>query len=87
MRAISQSQQNAIITNVREYLHTTPFDFEDDYAKVIPGTDEGVFGWITVNYALQLLILTNPSTYGAMGIIPSVFVLFRLIRIPLILTC
>eukprot|EP00026_Physarum_polycephalum_P008540 Phypoly_transcript_08628.p1 GENE.Phypoly_transcript_08628~~Phypoly_transcript_08628.p1 ORF type:complete len:441 (+),score=65.14 Phypoly_transcript_08628:172-1494(+) len=66
MRALNQSDQDAIIASVRKFLHTTPFEFQDNQAKVIPGTDEGVFGWITVNYALQLLQQNNPTTYGAL---------------------
>lgn len=66
MRALNQSAQDQIIANVRVFLKTTPFLFQDDYAKVIPGTDEGVFGWITTNYAKQLLTTTSPTTFGAL---------------------
>jgi apyrase len=68
MRSLSQSSQDAIIADVRAYLKTTPFNFSDpEQAKVIPGTDEGVFGWITTNYALKLLTQNNPtSTFGAL---------------------
>jgi len=70
MRALDISSQDAIIANVRTYLATTGFLFSDpeNDAKVILGTDEGLFGWITVNYALSLLVLTNPTTWGALDL-------------------
>jgi Golgi nucleoside diphosphatase len=66
MRALPVSSQTPIIAAVQTYLATTGFEFQPSYAKVIPGTDEGAFGWITTNYALQLLTIANPNTVGAL---------------------
>lgn len=35
---------------------------------MIPGTAEGVFGWITINYLLQILQNTDPEPLGALDI-------------------
>lgn len=43
---------------------TTGFKFQRDYARVLSGEEEGVFGWLTVNYLLGTL--ASPHTLGAL---------------------
>lgn len=50
MRLLDAEQQKKILAAVRSYLRSTPFD--PATAEVVSGEDEGVFGWITVNYLL-----------------------------------
>ena len=70
MRALNVTMQEEIIASVQEYLATTPFLFNASNARVIPGTDEGIFGWITTNYALQVLQAgDNLNSYGALDIL------------------
>jgi hypothetical protein len=38
---------------VRKLIKSYPFMFDTDAVEVIEGTDEGVFGWITINYLLE----------------------------------
>lgn len=71
MRSIPVSAQNAIIANVQSFLASTGFYFMSDFAQVISGDQEGLFGWITVNYAKNLLNTTNPTTWGALDILSS----------------
>lgn len=36
--------------SLREYLSSLPFDFQN--ASIISGQEEGLYGWITVNYIM-----------------------------------
>jgi Golgi nucleoside diphosphatase len=55
MRILSAPARAAIMQRVRGVLSASAFLFEDRWARVISGEEEGVFGWITVNYQLGLL--------------------------------
>ena len=35
--------------NIRDYLSTVGFKFKREWARVISGEEEGVYGWLTVN--------------------------------------
>lgn len=48
--------RRSILKEVRSYLATTGFMFQDSWARVISGEEEGIFGWITVNYVNGLLV-------------------------------
>lgn len=63
MRALNQSSQALIIQSVRDYLSLTPFLFSSpqEQALVIPGTSEGIFGWITTNYITSVLQQNDPT--------------------------
>ncbi len=54
MRELDLNTREAILTSIRQYLAdpaTSPFQFQSEWARVISGEEEGVFGWLTVNYA------------------------------------
>ena len=36
------------MASCRAALRTTPFRFEDAWARVLDGADEGLYGWIAV---------------------------------------
>ena len=57
----------SILSEVRAYLSTTGFMFQDSWARVISGEEEGVYGWITVNYVNGLLGETG-QTLGALDL-------------------
>ncbi|XP_018644327.1 guanosine-diphosphatase, putative [Schistosoma mansoni] len=53
MRLLTQTNQDAIWRNVRSHVKSTyKFQFEETYAYTISGVEEGLFGWIAVNYLL-----------------------------------
>ncbi|CAK6954377.1 ectonucleoside triphosphate diphosphohydrolase 3 [Scomber scombrus] len=43
-----EQRSNEILASLREYLISLPFDFQN--ASIITGQEEGLYGWITVNY-------------------------------------
>uniref|UniRef100_A0A8B9L721 Ectonucleoside triphosphate diphosphohydrolase 8 n=1 Tax=Astyanax mexicanus TaxID=7994 RepID=A0A8B9L721_ASTMX len=54
MRLLSlqnQTQANIIIAEVSKFIQSYPFDFRG--ATIISGTEEGAYGWITINYLLE----------------------------------
>ena len=50
LRLLAAEDQEAILTSVRSYLATTPFGSTS--ARIISGEEEGVYGWLSVNYLL-----------------------------------
>jgi Golgi nucleoside diphosphatase len=70
MRLLSPDKQEVIMTNVQDYLSNTtnsPFYYKREWATIISGVQEGVFGWISVNYLLHDLEAPNHATVGALG--------------------
>uniref|UniRef100_A0A3Q3K3R7 Ectonucleoside triphosphate diphosphohydrolase 3 n=1 Tax=Monopterus albus TaxID=43700 RepID=A0A3Q3K3R7_MONAL len=43
-----EQRSNEILARLREYLSSLPFSFQN--ASIITGQEEGLYGWITVNY-------------------------------------
>jgi len=43
------------LQSVRETLAASPFLFRPEWAYILSGSDEGVFGWVAVNYLLGAL--------------------------------
>lgn len=55
MRQLPTVKREAIITEVRKFLSNKtlcPFYFEHDYARVISGEEEGIYGWTAINFLL-----------------------------------
>lgn len=56
LRLVEASQREAILTSVSQVFATSQFAFnQNDGAKVIPGTEEGGFGWMSVNFLLDTI--------------------------------
>ncbi len=58
LRMVSENQREAILGSVRDFLgdsSRSPFLFRRSYAKVIPGNEEGGFGWISFNYLKKVI--------------------------------
>ncbi|KAM4581119.1 ectonucleoside triphosphate diphosphohydrolase 3 [Odontesthes bonariensis] len=43
-----EQTSNEVMTSLRKYLSSLPFSFQN--ASIITGQEEGLYGWITVNY-------------------------------------
>ena len=57
MRSISEEEQNKKLDVIRNVIKKSPFKFSnDDWAKVINGSEEGLFGWMTSNYLNKILL-------------------------------
>ena len=63
MRMLTEEARVAAMTEVRALLRGTGFLFRDAWARVISGEEEGVAGWLSVNYLAGLL----PGQPGASG--------------------
>eukprot|EP00545_Synedropsis_sp_CCMP1620_P002535 CAMPEP_0119031110 /NCGR_PEP_ID=MMETSP1176-20130426/41373_1 /TAXON_ID=265551 /ORGANISM="Synedropsis recta cf, Strain CCMP1620" /LENGTH=500 /DNA_ID=CAMNT_0006987497 /DNA_START=89 /DNA_END=1591 /DNA_ORIENTATION=+ len=50
MRLIGETERTAVMTNVQEYLQKSDFSFKAGDAKVIDGKQEGMLGWLAVNF-------------------------------------
>ncbi|KAE8800498.1 Nucleoside-diphosphatase mig-23 [Hordeum vulgare] len=59
LRLLEESVREAILVSCRNALRASGFRFEDSWAKVIPGSDEGVYAWVAANYALGTLGMTK----------------------------
>ncbi|KAM4687921.1 ectonucleoside triphosphate diphosphohydrolase 3 [Discoglossus pictus] len=57
LRLKNESAAQAILTSIRKYFQTQPFDFKG--ANIITGEDEGVYGWITFNYLMDNFLEKN----------------------------
>ncbi|XP_029927390.1 ectonucleoside triphosphate diphosphohydrolase 3 [Myripristis murdjan] len=45
-----EKRSNEVLANLRKYLGSLPFMFQN--ASIISGQEEGLYGWITVNYLM-----------------------------------
>lgn len=58
LRLLSADHSNAILTSVRGFFGDktkSPFLFRPQWASIIPGHEEGAFGWISVNYLYKVI--------------------------------
>ncbi|KAL5553849.1 hypothetical protein UlMin_041250, partial [Ulmus minor] len=55
LRLLDLGAQDRILDSCRRVLRTSGFNFRDDWASVITGSDEGVYAWVVANYALGTL--------------------------------
>ncbi len=67
MRLLPEAEQAAILDAVRAALASSPFGSSS--ARVITGAEEGIYGWLTVNYVLGHLEHGGPfPTVGALDL-------------------
>lgn len=68
LRLLGDNVAEEILNSVRKTLAETPFLFKPEWAYILSGLDEGVLGWLTVNYLLDKLSSTSLSTVGIMDL-------------------
>uniref|UniRef100_J3LP81 Uncharacterized protein n=2 Tax=Oryza brachyantha TaxID=4533 RepID=J3LP81_ORYBR len=64
LRLQEERVREAILSSCRDVLRASGFRFEDSWAEVIPGSDEGIYAWIAANYALGTLGGNPHKTIG-----------------------
>lgn len=70
LRLVEPVERELTMMRIRSFLHQSGFIFQDNWARVITGEEEGVYGWLTINYMMNggaLPILSSP-TYGALDL-------------------
>lgn len=68
LRMLDSKQSDAILGSVRKFLGdsaTSPFLFRPSWARIIPGNEEGGFGWIAYNYLMKIIGPRKDSSGGA----------------------
>ncbi|ESQ35388.1 hypothetical protein EUTSA_v10009320mg [Eutrema salsugineum] len=55
LRLLNETVMEQILEVTREVLRSSGFNFRDDWAWVITGSDEGKYSWVVANYALGSL--------------------------------
>ncbi|GLI68899.1 hypothetical protein VaNZ11_013447 [Volvox africanus] len=50
VRRMPPAKRQRLMERARDVLRSSGFRFEPDWARIISGTDEGVYGWIAINY-------------------------------------
>ncbi|KAK2075881.1 hypothetical protein QBZ16_001623 [Prototheca wickerhamii] len=74
LRRLDDATQAALLRAVRAVLARSGFLFRPDWASVISGTDEGLYGWVALNYEEQRLRRgsprrgAGPATLGALDL-------------------
>ncbi|KAG6489388.1 hypothetical protein ZIOFF_050657 [Zingiber officinale] len=64
LRMVEVGLRERILESCRRVLRVSGFQFKDDWATVIPGSDEGVYAWVAANYALGSLGSDPENTTG-----------------------
>ncbi|RWR88197.1 putative apyrase 6 [Cinnamomum micranthum f. kanehirae] len=55
LRRLEVASQERVLESCRRVLRSSGFRFQDDWASVISGSDEGIYAWIAANYAMGSL--------------------------------
>ncbi len=74
MRALPETQRNNVMTTVRSIFRELPFMFNDDWASIISGSEEGAFNWIAANYLLGKLTSTEQAANQYVGMLVNALV-------------
>lgn len=55
LRMLELEVRESILESCRRVLRSSGFRFQDDWATVIAGSEEGIYAWVAANYALGAL--------------------------------
>ncbi|XP_037464246.1 probable apyrase 6 isoform X2 [Triticum dicoccoides] len=64
VRLLDVTTAEAIMESCRELLRGSGFRFQDQWATMISGADEGIYAWVAANYALGTLGGARQDTTG-----------------------
>ena len=67
LRMVGDAAKDAILASVCAELSASGFMFKCEWATLLDGQDEGLYGWVTVNYLLDRLY--PPAAEPPVGII------------------
>eukprot|EP00984_Skeletonema_dohrnii_P014928 scaffold6379_cov124-Skeletonema_dohrnii-CCMP3373.AAC.3 len=70
LRLVEPVQREVTLMRIRDLLHTSDFIFQDKWARVISGEEEGIYDWLTINYMKNGGALPDrlSPTYGALDL-------------------
>lgn len=68
LRLVGEDKKDEIIRSVCDKLGGTPFTFKCAWATLLSGYDEGLYGWVTVNYLMKALQSAEQTTYGTIDL-------------------
>ncbi|KAG7666955.1 putative Apyrase 1 [Nannochloris sp. 'desiccata'] len=68
LRLLPDGKADIILDEVRHYMRSFPFKFQDDDVKILSGVDEGAFAWLTLNYLLGHLGKPHTETVAAIDL-------------------
>ncbi|KAL0984901.1 hypothetical protein UPYG_G00150200 [Umbra pygmaea] len=57
LQSQNEAKSNEILQNLQNYLQSLPFNFQN--ASIMSGEEEGLYGWITVNYLMGNFLEKN----------------------------
>lgn len=57
LRRLPLQEQQSVLSTAGHALAASPFRFKSSWARVISGEQEGIYGWIAVNYLTNRLTL------------------------------
>lgn len=64
LRLVGEQKKDEILQSVCKTLEASPFTFKCPWATLLSGFDEGLYGWVTVNYLMDALQASAPKSYG-----------------------
>ena len=70
LRLVQPFERELTMTRIRDSLHNSDFIFQDNWARVISGEEEGIYDWLTINYIKNGGALPDrlSPTYGALDL-------------------
>jgi Golgi nucleoside diphosphatase len=68
LRLVGEEKKNQILQSVCDKLDDSPFIFKCEWATLLSGYDEGLYGWVTTNYLMKTLSSPKDTTYGTIDL-------------------
>ncbi|KAJ1616945.1 nucleoside phosphatase GDA1/CD39 [Pavlovales sp. CCMP2436] len=68
LRLVGEAKKDAILKSVCDKLGSSAFIFQCGWATLLSGYDEGLYGWVTVNYLMKVMNSAKQTTYGTIDL-------------------
>ena len=70
LRLLEPVQSEITMMQIKDLLHKSDFMFQNNWARIISGEEEGVYDWLTINYLKNGGVLPDRSspTFGALDL-------------------